>query len=438
MKSIKEKSGITLITLAVTIVVILILAGVTIDVTLGENGILNKSKEAANRMNNLVKEDETELNELLNELNATMDLNWNSNIEIPGGNEITNTEPTPPEPENPKLENTTGIQTENTKVEDKFGNVVTIPKGFEVVEQEGTTVPEGIVVQDKDGNQFVWIPVGRVYKDATKNNYSDIQLGRYTFNTTNGTPTLVQAAYTDSNPENYKQLIVVIEEYYGSDCFEYTTRVNPDGIESAGTNALNAIAKNLGAFINSVKNNNGYYLARYEASYGSGTSVANYKPLSKISTSVNDINELNMKYIIGHLWVSTGQIDAAKICRNMYNNDESVGVESDLANSYAYDTAIVFIQKMGNSNYANKAVENRVFMNTGTTGDEVCNIFDMASNHREWSTEYSSYQDKYDGLPYLVRGGFAYSGTTYTAMRSPYHQSGIQRYVSFRPVVYIK
>ena len=96
MKIIKEKKGITLITLAVTIVVILILAGVTIDVTLGENGIINKSKEAANRMNNLVKEDEAELNELLNELNATMDSNWNSNIEIPGGNETTNTEPNPP------------------------------------------------------------------------------------------------------------------------------------------------------------------------------------------------------------------------------------------------------------------------------------------------------------------------------------------------------
>ena len=174
MKSIKEKRGITLIALAVTIVVILILAGVTIDVTLGDKGILNKSKEATDRINNLVKEDEAELNELLNELNETMDSNWNNNIEIPD-----------PEPEKP------------TKIEDEYGNEVTIPKGFEVVEEEGTTVPEGIVIQDKDGNQFVWIPVGRVYKDASKTNYSDIQLGRYTFNTTNGTPTLVQAAYTD-------------------------------------------------------------------------------------------------------------------------------------------------------------------------------------------------------------------------------------------------
>ena len=427
MRSIKEKRGITLIALAVTIVVILILAGVTIDVTLGENGIINKSKEVANRMNNLVKEDETELNELLNELNETMDSNWNSNIEIPE-----------PEPGPPTIEDTTGIQEETVQVEDEYGNKVTVPKGFEVVEEEGTTVPEGIVIQDKDGNQFVWIPVGRVYKDNTGTNYSDIQLGRYTFNKTNGTPTPVQYAYTEANPENYKQLIALPENVEETDCYEYATRANPDGIESAGTNALNAIAKDLEGFVNSVKENNGYYLARYEASYGSGTSVANYKPLSKISTSVNDINELNMKYVVGHLWVNAKQIEVAKICRNMYNNDESVGVESDLTNSYAWDTAIVFIQEMGNSNYANKAVENRMFMNTGTTGDEVCNIFDMASNHREWSTEYSSYQDDDRGMPYLVRGGFAYSGTTYTAMRAWYHQSGIMRYVTFRPVAYIK
>ena len=223
MKSIREKRGITLITLAVTIVVILILAGVTIDVTLGENGILNKSKEAADRMNNLVKEDETELNELLDKLNETMDTNWNSNIEIPEENTIP-----VPDPEVPKIEDVTDIQEETVQVEDEYGNKITVPKGFEVVEEEGTTVPEGIVVQDKDENQFVWIPVGRVYKDSTGTNYSDIQLGRYTFDRTNGTPTPVQLAYTDAEPTNYIKLQPLLGEdtYY----YEYADRENKNGI----------------------------------------------------------------------------------------------------------------------------------------------------------------------------------------------------------------
>ena len=406
MKSIKEKRGITLIALAVTIVVILILAGVTIDVTLGDKGILNKSKEAADRINNLVKEDEAELNELLNELNETMESNWNNNIEIPD-----------PEPEKP------------TKIEDEYGNEVTIPKGFEVVEEEGTTVPEGIVIQDKDGNQFVWIPVGRVYKDASKTNYSDIQLGRYTFNTTNGTPTLVQAAYTDENPKNYEQLITV-SAYYE----EYTTRANPDGIASSGADGLNAIAKDLEGFVNSVKNNGGYYLARYEASYGSGSSVEDYKPLSKVSTSTTFSTST-----VGSLWNNVTQIDAAKISRNMYNNDNSVGVESDLVNSYAWDTAIVFIQEMGNTNYANKKSVNPTIMNTGTINDKVCNIFDLASNCCEWTTEYCHLSVSMSGGPCNNRGVYRLDYSKGNAA-GRYFSVATDKYYngSFRTVIYIK
>ena len=426
MKSIKEKKGITLIALAVTIVVILILAGVTLDVTLGENGILNKSKEAADRMNNLVKEDETELNELLNELNETMDSNWNSNIEIPD-----------PEPELPEtVGEATEIQDETVTVEDEYGNKVTVPKGFEVVEEEGTTVPEGIVIQDKDENQFVWIPVGRVYKDDTGTNYSDIQLGRYTFDEDNGTPTPVQLAYTDEEPENYKNSEKLTDEY-GDDYYEYATRANPDGLvdEANRLNDLNAIAKDLAGFVDSVKNNGGYYLGRYEASYGSGSSVADYKPLSQVSTATSLSTST-----VGSLWNNVTQLDAAKISRNMYKDDNTVGVESDLVNSYAWDTAIVFIQAMGNGNenYSNKTSVNSSLANTGTIGDEVCNIHDMASNCYEWSTEYSTDTLSSSARPCVARGGsFSYSGY-YTAIRyfssATYKNSNF----SFRLTLYVK
>lgn len=68
----KEVSGITLIALAVTIVVILILAAVTIGAVFSDDGIINKAKEAANAMNNAVANDQTSLNELFNELNDVM------------------------------------------------------------------------------------------------------------------------------------------------------------------------------------------------------------------------------------------------------------------------------------------------------------------------------------------------------------------------------
>ena len=423
MKSIKEKNGITLIALAVTIVVILILAGVTIDAVFSEKGIINKAKEAANSMNNAVANDQAELNDLLEELNEIMNSEWNSNIEIPEENTIPE-----PDPEPPKIEDATDIQDETVQVDDEYGNKVTIPKGFEVVEEEGTTVPEGIVIQDKDKNQFVWIPVGRVYKDNTGTNYSDIQLGRYTFNTSNGTPTLRQAAYTAENPENYKQLVTINSNFQ-----EYATRANPDGVASDGTDGLNAIAKNLASFVESVKENYGYYLGRYEASYGSGSSVADYKPLSKVSTSTTF-----SKSKVGSLWNNVTQIDAAKISRNMYNNDSSVEVKSDLVNSYAWDTAIVFIQEMGNTNYANKSSVNSSIMNTGTTGDEVCNIHDMASNCREWSTEYSTNAESSLARPCVSRGGGYEFSYILTAHRNYIIATSKYSGHSFRLTLYVK
>ena len=420
MKNIKEKSGITLIALAVTIIVILILAGVTIDAVFSENGIINKAKEAANAMNNAVANDQAELNNLLEELNEIMNSEWE-------GNTDTNTEPEIPEKPT-DIEDVTDIQEETVQVEDEYGNKLTIPKGFEVVEEEGTTVPEGIVIQDKDGNQFVWIPVGRVYKDNTGTNYSDIQLGRYTFNTTDGTPTLVQAAYTEENPKNYENVITLINEEISYQ--EYSTRSNPDGIVSIS--GVNAIAKNLAEFVDSIKKYRGYYLARYEASYGSGTSIVDYKPLSKVSTSTTFSQST-----IGSLWHGVNQIDAAKISRNMYSSDNNVGVESDLINSYAYDTAIVFVQYMGNANYSNKTTSNTTILNTGLTNDKVCNIYDLGVNCFEWTTEYSVSTGS-SIFPCVYRGGMYFQNIHFSSDRGVNYANANYANFGFRVVTYIK
>ena len=69
MKIQKGKNGITLIALVVTIVVLLILAGISINMTLGNNGIITKAKEARNAMSNATTSD----NEFLNSLDNLID-----------------------------------------------------------------------------------------------------------------------------------------------------------------------------------------------------------------------------------------------------------------------------------------------------------------------------------------------------------------------------
>ena len=104
------------------------------------------------------------------------------------------------------------------------------------------------------------------------------------------------------------------------------------------------------------------------------------------------------------------QKQASELSGNMYNNEN---FECDLVNSYAWDTAIEFLQECsGEENYSRKTSINiGSLANKGTLDDNVCNIFDMASNCYEWSTERIVYENENDS-PCVLRGGI-YSVNTY-------------------------
>ncbi|MCI9178347.1 MAG: hypothetical protein HFJ28_07410, partial [Clostridia bacterium] len=108
---------------------------------------------------------------------------------------------------------------------------------------------------------------------------------------------------------------------------------------------------------------------------------------------------------------------------------------SDLVNSYMWDTAIVFIQNYsGNNNYANKKSVNSSLINTGTAGDKVCNIHDIASNVKEWTTEYCTLST----TPRTHRGG-SYNNTSIFAASRGYNGTLVRDdSIGFRIGLYIK
>ena len=143
-----------------------------------------------------------------------------------------------------------------------------------------------------------------------------------------------------------------------------------------------------------------------------------------------------MKYTTGTLWNLLSQPQAALVSQNMYKNDKYV--ESDLVNSYAWDTAIVYIQAMGNSNYANQVDGNGTLKDTGSTEDEKCKIFDMAGNTAEWTTEYSTKEACNATGACICRGGFNSNSNYYTSNRMGAYSTTCSDYNSFRTILYIK
>ena len=119
------------------------------------------------------------------------------------------------------------------------------------------------------GSQYVWIPTGKFIKDNGKES-NDIVLGRYTFDEKDGTSKLVQSAYTDTSLVNFTNNIPIIDNDGVYEADEYIEESYYRQGKSDETNGKNATSYNLANWVYSVKENGGFYIGRYEASYASG------------------------------------------------------------------------------------------------------------------------------------------------------------------------
>lgn len=155
-------SGITLIALVVTIVVLLILAGITISLVFSENGIIAKAREAAEKTNQAVINEQAELN-ALNDYMANM-LN-----EIDGGNIPEEPDPLPSDGtysevkgvNTPKLgEEMTPIKWDGSTWVDTTGDD---PEWYDYSSKKWANA------RTKDNSMWVWIP-RYAYKVSTMYN----------------------------------------------------------------------------------------------------------------------------------------------------------------------------------------------------------------------------------------------------------------------------
>lgn len=300
------------------------------------------------------------------------------------------------------------IVNENTIIKDDYQNKIIIPKGFKLSKESGTNLVEGIVIEDETGNQYVWIPVGEnLLKD---NQEVSIQLGRYIFND-DGTIKL----FTTKADEKIKEKESNILSFYELSKTEDST---------------NTQAKDIEEFLNSVNNNGGYYIARYEASKNTTTGKANSQKNATV-------------------WNNITQPSASNASQNIY--DDSYGVTSDLVNSFAWDTAIIYIQNFSNqlngSTYSKEGKfsglssfdKTSKLVKTGANKDEQCKINDLSGNVNEWSTETTNMKLAGEICECVPRGGAYYRGYKMsTAWRDYQRAVDSYPYTGFRTILYIK
>ena len=297
--------------MVVTIVVLLILAGISLNLVLGQNGIISRAQDARNQTAEGQVNTEKAVNALTDEMEDLISENENSGN---GGN--------------------SGGGSSGSTVDG-----VPIPSGFVYV---GGTKASGLVISDAaadkekykgqttvgtdlQGNQFVWIPVDSI-ADYKRTAYSD-QVASGTTDTT-------------TNSEQIKA--------YSSSSYYYTEALPTDEKTS-------------------VETNKGFYIGRYEAGDQEST---NSKKLRASGASTSNT-----------ITVKAGQApynyikytDAKKLAEGFNTKQGYTSVKSKLVSSYAWDTAIAFIQKT-NSDYENNSVEGNysdtTFTYTDITGEK--------------------------------------------------------------------
>ena len=243
----------------------------------------------------------------------------------------------------------------NTKVTYSDGDVW-VPEEFKIAKDSASTVQGGVVIEDKDRNQFVWVPVATI-ADYKRTWYK-------------GEGSL--SDYSEALPEDEKT---------------------------------------------SVERYKGFYIGRYEAGDKENTEAKTLRSSNDVTKTVTiKANQAPYNYVTRTQAVSLAEGFATK---------QGYKAKTKLVSSYAWDTTIAFLQKV-NSDYGNsseegnyrdttfsytditgasqtKATSSRVLVPTGQT-TPVCNIYDMGGNVMEWTTESFSYTP----YPYAERGGNSY------------------------------
>ena len=371
-QKLKNTKGITLVALIITIIVLLILAVVAITSISNSNII----KHAQNGSAAYAKAQKDEADMLLGYEKL---LGKNSD-------------------EKYKIKDYIGkIVNPNANIEltDDFGNSLVLPAGFRIVvddttdyTEENVDITKGIVIEDEDANQFVWIPVGTLYLDKSHSNSVNIALGRY----------------SSLSYGNYSY--ITTGELINGENTEYEVKAGEDNSN---------YAKNISDFKNKVNTSKGYYIGRYEAR---GGKILN-----------NDSNVWNTSFG-----------SAVEASRTIYNSEK---FDTDLMNSYAWDTAVVFIQEFGDRNYADKkgitfdgdfASKGLSILKSTGEVDKQLNIYDMAGNIGEWTTEKTNNKDY---GPYVWRGGMYWNDedNDYTVGGRTRGKTSDNR--GFRPVLYL-
>lgn len=419
IKLLKKSNGITLVALVVTIIVLIILTGISITLALKNNGITSKAKLAKEeKLNSEVKEQE-----FLNQLKEYAENKGNMNDIILSTLKTVN-----------ELKGGDFFE-EKTKIKDDNKNIIVVPEGFKIDEESGNNIEEGIVIEDKNGNEFVWIPVNLEEGESFETKYP-----RTEFEDNEPTET-VKSYYTEpfssgypTEKEDYESMIASVNENKGFYIGRYETGTN-EGKErtkytSFTTNPSQEEIDNETKKLTVSRNKYVYNYVHW------GAAMNNIKAVdyNAIYDPVGNYGKLDgPTYVIG----------AVELAKNFSNVNNYKGVTSTLTYGIQWDMILRYVSDEQHNinncyswgNYIGAKGEAATDSgNLQTTGKndawQAKKIYDLAGNAWEWTMEAA-----YNYIR-VIRGG-SWGGGELVDTRHDYDFLFNYNNVTFRIALYL-
>ena len=471
----KQQKGITLIALVVTIIILLILAGVSIAMLTGNNGVLTQAKSAKEKTGEKGEQERVNLaasSAMTLGMGTITTENLNKAIQDEFGAEksVTGTGPWTYKGEYAKykiekagtvaiqkpLPKTAEGQAKGTEIEnpasygenptaqataDGAGNVFAKPNDATYVEG---TVDTGVVIKDKNNNEWVWVPVddatlASMYQTAegtalagttgvTTNKYSR---GNILSGKSRGTP----------NSTSYREPDILTDKDTDDTAAQagFTAKEATE-TEEAKT-ALKVMAESLvqdySEMIESIAKYKGFYIGRYELSTKTENGVkvgieqkdkasqteTNWYELYKYSKNITGSENMQTRMIWGCQWDVT--------CKWLAEHKYDINDSSAWGNYSNYNTANNYAE--GNEKYEAGAGGKQI---TGSSENwKANNIYDLAGNCREWTQEAGSTNSR------AGRGGYYDYNGSYTPARDRedgYPAYSNYSYIASRASLYMK
>ena len=420
MKRERKQTGITLIALVITVIVLLILAGVTIAALSGDNGILTRAKEAKEKTEQAQKDEEKILSEMENML------------------------------ENVNLDN---VDLQDTNP------AATIPENSIVLEGDAN---KGIVIKDKNENEWVWVEVPKTTvfsgltidttQELTEQNYTDIKnkLIEYVGIYRNGSVSQTRNNWKDEwydgcsitsekYTETYQEMLKSIYTYGGFWIGRYEA-----GIEGTTTETTNARTDSSARI--SIETSpkaisqkdaipyNYVYCSEAQALAKEMTPNSNYT--SSLMFGIQW--DLVCKYLEVKGRLTTADINSNSTSWGNYENAKIENITSGKYAVYKNESLGTWTKISGRYTKTNTGPDYYTLLSTGISEyTNKMNIYAFAGNEWEWTLEHATSNSN---SPCACRGGgYYYSGSNYPASYRKYlGMTDAYNDVSFRPTFYVK